>query len=197
MSGCWLWTAAACPPGYGRFRANGRSYVAHRFAWEIMRGPIPAGLCACHKCDTPACVNPDHLFLGTQADNVRDSVRKKRHHHGDRHYFRLHPEARPRGDRHGSRTKPERRARGERHGSHTKPDAFRKLGEKNPAAKMTAAQVLEIRALHASGWTRKAIGDKFGRHPNYIALIVRGRRWQHLLPHSHSEGSPFGSGRAK
>jgi hypothetical protein len=79
-SGCLLWTAYANPAGYGvvcvpKKRAT---MLAHRAAWTVHRGPIPEGLHVCHKCDVPACINPDHLFLGTNDDNVADKVRKNR-----------------------------------------------------------------------------------------------------------------------
>ena len=75
--GCWLWIGSADEDGYGSIY-DGRGKRAHRVAWELFRGDIPHGMQVCHKCDTPACVNPDHLFIGTGLDNMRDKVRKGR-----------------------------------------------------------------------------------------------------------------------
>jgi len=78
MSGCWLWPASTTPNGYGQFGPIGSHRLAHRFSWEIYKGKIPDGMCVCHHCDVTSCVNPDHLFLGTYSDNMRDMVKKKR-----------------------------------------------------------------------------------------------------------------------
>lgn len=77
-SGCWLWSGAVSGCGYGVVAAKGKTLRAHRFFYEAHVGPIPPDLFVCHKCDTPLCVNPDHLFLGTQKDNTQDALRKGR-----------------------------------------------------------------------------------------------------------------------
>ena len=83
--GCWLWVAGKNKGGYGQFRDSGRTVYTHRLSYELANGPIPEGLWVLHSCDTPACVRPDHLFLGTPADNTSDCVAKGRHAHGRRH----------------------------------------------------------------------------------------------------------------
>lgn len=79
ITGCWLWTGRLTNSGYGQIaKSTHGEWKAHRLFWRVANGPIPGGLCVLHKCDTPACVNPDHLFLGTQADNVQDMMNKHR-----------------------------------------------------------------------------------------------------------------------
>src|SRR5690349_14618154 len=80
-SGCWIWTGAKKELGYGvigRGRRGEGTIKTHRASWEIHRGPIPQGMNVLHKCDRPSCVNPDHLFLGSLSDNMRDCVAKGR-----------------------------------------------------------------------------------------------------------------------
>lgn len=88
-NGCWIWQGGSAANGYGmcyvqRIRAN---RGAHRVAWEVFNGQIPEGMNVCHRCDTPKCCNPDHLFLGSALDNVRDKIEKGRHRHGSAHHF--------------------------------------------------------------------------------------------------------------
>lgn len=78
-SGCWEWSGARYHHGYGAIRFGGQTRQAHRVAWERVNGPIPKGLIVRHFiCDNPPCVNPEHLLLGTQGDNIRDRYRRAR-----------------------------------------------------------------------------------------------------------------------
>lgn len=77
-SGCWLWLASVNSKGYGWTGIRGAQRLAHRASYEAFIGGIPTGLGVCHKCDTPSCVNPTHLFVGTQRDNLRDASAKGR-----------------------------------------------------------------------------------------------------------------------
>ena len=83
-SGCWHWTGAMNPSGHGVLGRGGRNHGAHRVSWQLHHGDIPKEMHVCHHCDNPRCVNPDHLFLGTAADNVADMVRKGRQAKGPR-----------------------------------------------------------------------------------------------------------------
>jgi hypothetical protein len=74
---CWLWVGTANASGYGVFHYDGRYHLAHRIAWMLTYGSFPEP-CGLHKCDVPACCNPNHLFEGTQADNMRDAMTKGR-----------------------------------------------------------------------------------------------------------------------
>ena len=135
---CWLWMAGTTGEGYGSLRVVGHKTIkAHRYSWELHYGPIPDGLWVCHHCDIPACVRPDHLFLGTAADNCADKLMKGR--------GRL-----PRG-------------------------------ELTSWAKLTDADVREIRAAYAEGGiTQQALARRYGVCSTTIFYAIARRNWAHV-----------------
>lgn len=81
---CWPWTGSRTVEGYGRVHLLHQNFPAHRLVYELHYGTPPAGRLVCHKCDNPICCNPAHLFLGTNADNLRDMAEKQRSSKGER-----------------------------------------------------------------------------------------------------------------
>ena len=159
---CWTWKKI--PPkskGYGYFTVstpNGKvGTLAHRFSWELTNGPIPSGdghqgTCVCHHCDNRACVNPAHLFLGTQRENIADCIRKGRRNN-------------PHGAKHFSRTKP-----------HLVPRGVERYN-----AKITEDDVRDIRSRVKAGEPYPSIAASYGLNRHNIANIVLRRTWKHVL----------------
>lgn len=133
--GCWEWTGFLMNTGYGGFHSvHGELVLSHRQSWILTNGDIPEGMKVLHRCDNRKCVNPTHLFLGTDSDNVADMVAKNR------------------------------QARGETQGH----------------AKLTTAQVLQIRHYYKCGNSQKVIAQLFDVDKATIGEIVRREIWKHV-----------------
>ena len=170
-SPCWLWQRSKNEWGYGAIMFRNKARLVHRAMYESLVGPV-GGLFVLHKCDAPACCRPDHLFIGTNDDNMKDMVAKRRHGcHVDPSYI-------PRGDDHWSRRKPELMARGDRNGSRTKPES-RRRGEQ-ASKKLTNQKVMEMLALRKTGLKLWQLSERFGVRESTVSRILNGVRWSHL-----------------
>lgn len=155
---CWEWPLSRnVQHGYGQLSTwkDGKHLIliAHRASYEAAWGEIRDGLRVLHRCDNPACFNPSHLFLGTQADNIADMFSKNR----QRDYLATAAK----GERHGSRTKPERTLR----------------GINQPKAKLTDDLVREIRASLDS---TASLARKYGVSETTVHDVRTGRTWRHV-----------------
>lgn len=141
-SGCWLWQGAVIKStGYGRFGVcGGVVEYAHRAAWMFFKGPIPSEMFVCHTCDVRECVNPDHLFIGTAKDNMRDASRK---------------------------------------GRCVLPTIEQRLrGEDQPMAKLSNAQVIEIRG---SSETVRVLSKKYGVSIGAISQVKNFKTYRSVI----------------
>ena len=142
-NGCWVWTAARTPKGYGCFRFGNRGGArAHRVSYELFVGPIPEGLQVNHHCDNPSCVNPDHLYVGTQKQNRQDAVLRNR------------------------------TAKGADNGMYTHPETRMYLN-RNVNSKLTPEQYEELFDLRRQGWSYGRLVKRFGITKQSVASLLR------------------------
>ncbi len=150
---CWIWTASKTKLGYGKIGVPGRTSgwdFAHRMSWEVTNGPVPHGLFVCHHCDNPSCVRPDHLFLGTKAQNSADMAAKGRSSIGNRNPTRLYPGRVIRGSR----------------------QHMARLDE-------TKVAEIRAR-FKAGGITEVALAREYGVSFQTVSLVVLGKTWRHV-----------------
>lgn len=160
---CWVWTGSRSSRGYGHAYVDRVGFRAHRLAFILSGGEVGEGTEVCHACDNPPCVRPDHLWIGTHTDNMRDAASKGRlvHVRGDAHWSRTQPERLMRGDMHTSKRHPEKLLRGTDH----------------PLASVDDATVIHI-------WTSAdpavTISVRYGVSRNVVQHIRAGNGWQHI-----------------
>jgi DNA-binding CsgD family transcriptional regulator len=159
LGACHEWIGGRSEEGYGKHTFDYKTVPAHRFSWELVNGPIPEGQLVLHRCDNRACVNVEHLFLGSQKDNMVDCQRKGRTSSYDRTNTKWNPAT---GAAHGSRKHPDARARGARNGS----------------SKLTLTQAEEIRKLYAAGGvSQRKLAQMFGVSQGATAALLKGKTW--------------------
>ena len=189
-SGCWVWSASIDGRGYGQISntTTKKPMRAHRVSYELHVGVIPHGTMVLHRCDRPACVNPEHLFLGTQIDNMQDCANKGRNaaarhpenmSRGDAHYSRAKPWLLARGDRNGSRLHPETKPRGDNHYSRRTPEKMAR-GSRHGNARLTVESVQQIRSRVAAGETQDSVARDLGVSRPTVTAVVARRNWAHV-----------------
>jgi hypothetical protein len=195
---CWLWTGARDRRGYGYLSVEGRFAGAHRASWMIHQGPIPPGMGVLHRCDTPPCVNPAHLFIGTHLDNMADRDQKGRTRKGE-----TQPRARLTGEAVADIRR--RHAAGEEIASIAADHGIAQTtvtnvangarwahlggavegkrmvkGERHHAARLNADLVREIRRRAAAGENLSAMARELGVSNGAIDHCVARRSWKHV-----------------
>ena len=177
-SGCWLWLGRVYEsrPGheYGTFYVKGRKTSVHRASYEAYREQIPSGMVCRHRCDNSLCVNPHHLEIGTQADNVADMFARGRSHHQGNEARAIGLRAAAAGND-TLRKEPARRARGSRHGMH----GVRLSGESNGFARLSSPDVAEIRML-GPYLPQRAIAAMFGVTQRTVWRVIHLEGWRHV-----------------
>lgn len=178
LDACWIWIAGKLPAGYGQFVLNYKTMKAHRVSFLIANGFLNQGLKICHRCDVASCVNPSHLWEGTDSDNTSDRDAKGRQAKGDRSGARLHPERLVRGEDHWAHKNPEKCRRGDNHPRRLRPELC-KRGADNPATKITEEIVRKVRAMRGLE-SQQNIAKMFGISQTLVSAIHRRIIWQHV-----------------
>ncbi len=203
LEGCWLWTGSTAKErgGYGTTYFNQKMWRSHRLAWFLVKGSIPKGKYVLHKCDNPPCVNPDHLWVGTQSDNMQDMHNKGRHPSpgqppGEDHAMAKLTDQQVRdihrrvegGERQDQIAKAYKvcvdtvefiaRGRTWRH-LDLRPLPRRK-GSNRPGAKLTEKAVVEIRRRAEMGEKREDLASEFGVGKTTVFNIIKRRKWAHV-----------------
>lgn len=148
-NGCWNWTGAIANK-YGYMLCEGKIRRATHVSLKLVGIEVPRGMCACHKCDNPSCVNPEHLFVGTYSENMNDAKAKGRL--GQQRY----------PDKYKSGTPPVMK------------------GEENPSSKLTKDQVLEIREKYSVGAKQIPLAQEYGVTQALVSLIIRRKLWSDI-----------------
>lgn len=166
---CWLWRKGiSSTTGYGCLSIRSRTETAHRLAYRLFKGEIPVDKWVLHTCDVRSCVNPDHLYLGTHADNMRDVRERRRGAIGDRNGKHKSPEVleQQRQARLARLMRPPRR-----------PPHMR--GNENPLAKLDWEKARQIRAWHREGLSGAEITRRLGciSEP-VVRSVIKGRAWK-------------------
>jgi Homeodomain-like domain/NUMOD3 motif len=174
-NGCWLAKKNKLR-GYGRFKFRGHRIRIHRLSFAVFNKDFDDTLLVLHRCDVKHCYNPEHLFLGTNDDNMADMVTKGRQAKGERHYMfgKPGPMLGRTGDKHPTFGK---KVAGERHPMFGK---HHSAGEKNGMVKLREQQIFEILVRHQEGLSYHEIAKDYGVNHKTIYKIVSGKRWKHL-----------------
>lgn len=187
-SGCWMWRSRRNKKGYGLLDFGHTPVRAHRLSWFIQHGKLSEDLCVLHRCDNPPCVNPDHLFLGTVADNNLDLAAKGRHGHAKlsecdvREIIRLIRAKESYGYIAHHFNVSGAVISDIACGKAWKHVTGGRIRDEHGSAKLSTKDVLDIRSLATSGLRQSEISRHLDIPHSTISGIIRGVAWKHLLP---------------